>query len=303
MSLALNQTLTTFARGLTQDLLAGSVAEFFAPSVQVPGAIGKYKSFGDADAFQIYNTERAPGADPERIIVSASDTDYNCKPHALETTIDISEREQYGDGDPLGLEQMKIRSLLISTGLAYEKRVIAKAKTLSAVSGVGVWAAGANNPIAEIDAQIAAIATVSGQMPNRLAIGLPAWTIIRNHPEVIKRFPGAALVGVSVGQFASLLLNPSIEIKVGVLSSNANKPGATVSKANMVGSDLFVFLASPAATKDDPSFMKAFKTRTGGIDAVKTYTAPNGLYDGIITMWSEDIQVTGSVCGRRITVS
>lgn len=306
MSTNVNQTLTNYARGLSQDLTAGKLAEFLAPSVIVPAAVGKYKTFADANDFQAYDTARAIGTDPNRIVFAAGDGDYNCKPHALEVTIDKYERDGYGDGDPLGIEQLKVRSLLSSTALAVDLRAIAAAKTLAAVGSVGVWIGTPgkdNDPIAEIDAQIAAIATTTGQMPNRMVIGLPVWQVLRSHPKVLARFPGALLVGLTASQFASLLLNPAIEIKIGMLSSNTGKPGSTVNKVNIAGSEVFIFSASAAPSQYDPSFMKTFKTRTGSVESVRTYTAPNGLYDGVIVDWSEDIQVTSSACARRITVS
>ncbi|MGH8020187.1 MAG: hypothetical protein ACREIA_18300, partial [Opitutaceae bacterium] len=76
---------------------------------------------------------------------------------------------------------------------------------MAAQGGIGVWsgAANANDPVAEIDAQIEALATATGMMPNRMVIGLPAWAIIRHNPQVVARFPGAASVGVTRPQFAS----------------------------------------------------------------------------------------------------
>lgn len=305
MSLVISQTLTNFARGLNQDLQAGSIAGFMCPDVVTGAAVGKYKKFDDYNAFQDYNTARAPGADPTRIRVDASDADFNCKPHALEATVDESERDEWGEGDPLGIQQIKVRTLVTSAKLAKERRILAAAKTVTAVSSKGVWSGGNNNPVNEIDEQIEALATEAGMMPNRIAIGLPAWRIIRGHPEVIKRFPGADKVGVTLEQFASLLLNPAIELKVGILAGNTKKVGDSTGRAkvNLVGSEVFVFLSQDGASKDDPSFMKCFMTRSGNIDSVGTYSAPNGLWDGIITKWSEDVQVTGAACGRRITVS
>lgn len=303
MSVAVNQTLTNFARGLAQDLTGGSIAEFLAPSVLVSGAVGKYKKFDDAAAFEIEDTARALGSDPNIINLTAEDADYNCKPHALEARIDVAEREQYGEGDPLGIEQVKLRMLLSRAATAFEARVIAKARTLSAVSNVGQWSVADNDPVKEIDAQIASIATKTGQLPNALAMGIADWNTVRNHPKVIARFPGAAQVGVTTAQFASLLLNPGIEIKIGTLGRNTAKQGATKNVANIAGGDVFIFVRSGNPTQLDASFMKTFRTRTGGVDTVQKYTAPSGLYDGLITMWSEDIQVVGAACARRITLS
>lgn len=306
MSLVISQTLTNYARGLNQDLNGGSISSFLCPDVVTGGSVGKFKKFDDYNAFQDYATERAPGSDPTRIVVSASDADFNCKPHALEATVDESERDEWGDGDPLGVQQIKVRALVTNARLAKERRIIAKARSLAAVSGKGTnWSTGSGNPCNEIDEQIEALATEAGMMPNRLALGLPAWRIIRSHPEVIKRFPGADKIGVTLDQFASLLLNPAIEIKVGILSGNTKKIGDTAgrTKANLFGAEVFTFLSQDNASKDDPSFMKCFMTRSGNIDSVGTYNAPNGLWQGIITKWTEDVQLTGSACGRRITVS
>ncbi len=305
MSLAVNTTLTNFARGLSQDLTRGSLAEFLSPTVLVAAGTGQYKKFDDAAAFEIEDTTRALGGDPNIINLEASDATYNCKPQALEARIDQKEREDYGEGDPLGIERIKTNILVTRAALAYEARVIAGAKTLAAVGGgVGVWiSAQTNDPVDEVDTQIADIATKTGQMPNRIAISIGVWKALRNHPKVLARFPGAAVVGVTTAQFASLLINPSIEIRVGTLGRNTAKQGASKNIANMLGNELFVFTSSPGATQFDPSFMKTFRTRTGAIDSVITYTAQNGLYDGVITKWSEDIQVTGAACARRITVT
>jgi len=96
----------------------------------------------------------------------------------------------------------------------------AVAGAVAAVGGVGAWSGAANDkdPIAEIDAQIETLATDTGMMPNRMVIGLPAWAAIRHNPQVIARFPGAASVGVTRNQFTSLLLNPDLDIRIGVRS-------------------------------------------------------------------------------------
>lgn len=305
MSLAVSLTLTNFARGLSQDLTRGSLAEFLSPTVLVAAGTGQYKLFADASAFEIEDTSRPLGGDPNIINLEASDATYNCKPQALEARIDQKEREDYGDGDPLGIERIKTNVLVTRAALAYESRVITGAKTLAAVGGgTGVWiSAQTTDPVDEIDTQIADIATKTGQMPNRLAISIGVWKVLRNHPKVLARFPGSSLVGVTTAQFAALLINPNIEIRVGTLGRNTAKQGAAKNIANMLGNELFVFTSSPGATQFDPSFMKTFRTRTGAIDSVSTYTAPNGLYDGLITKWSEDIQVTGAACARRISVT
>jgi hypothetical protein len=300
-----NVTLTNYARGLAQDLKS-SLADFIAPEVVVPAATGQYKSFDDKNAFQILDTSRAVGGPARRLEFAADDPTYNCLPQALEIPIDDHERDEAGKGDPLGIEQAKTQTLVSSAVASHEAKVFdAVAASIAAVGGVGAWSGSGNtdDPIAELDAQIEALATDTGMMPNRMVIGLPAWAAIRHNPQVIARFPGAASVGVTRNQFASLLLNPDIEIRVGVLSRDQNKWGKAKSAKNIVGSELYLFHGNTAPTLYDPSFMKTFRTRRGGVDVVRTYREESSRSDVLAVDWTEDIKVTSNICAKRVTVS
>lgn len=298
-------TLTNYARGLSQDL-SSSLADFIAPEVIVPAATGQFKSFDDKNAFQVLDTSRAVGGPARRLEFAASDPTYNCLPQALEIPIDDHERDESGQGDPLEIEKAKTLTLVSSALVSHEAKVFGSvASSVSPVVGIGGWsgATNDNDPIAEIDAQIEALATDTGMLPNRMVIGLPAWALIRHNPQVIARFPGAASVGVTLAQFASLLLNPDIEIKVGVLSRDENKWGKAKSAKNIVGSELYLFHGRSRPTLYDPSFMKTFRTRRGGVDVVRIYREESSRSDVLAVDWTEDIKVTSAICARRITVT
>lgn len=301
---SLNPTLTNFAVGLAQDM-ARKLAEFISPTVLVGSSVGQYKEFSDKNAFQVYNTARALGGGATRIHFDAADPSYNCQPQALEITVDDAERDAAGDDEenPLRLDEAKITTLLSSTSLSHESQVLAVAKTLTAVADVGEWSNPANDPILEIDAQIEALATDTGLMPNRLAIGLPAWKIIRHHPKVLARMPGAAVQGTTLAQFAGMLLNPGIEIEIGVLSQDRAKFGKAKDAVNLYGAELLLFLASQNPTQYDPSFMKTFTIRRGGVSAVRTYRDESARSDVHAVDWSRDIKKTSAACGRRIVLS
>jgi hypothetical protein len=297
------QTLTNYARGFAQDK-ASALAEFIAPTVPVGSASGRFKSFNDKNAFQILDTARALGGPAKRLEFDASDPTFNCTPQALEVVVDDHERELAGDGDQLGLEQAKVETLVTSATLSHEDKVFAAIKAaVSAVGGVGVWSSASNDPIAEIDAQIEAIALETGMMPNRIVFGLGAWRVFRNHAKVLARQPGASLIGVTAAQAAAVLLNPAMEVRVGVLSKDATKFGATKSASNIVGGEVFVFLGAQSPTLYDPSFAKTFRTRNGGVDAVRMYREDRNRGDVLAVDWSEDIQVVSTSAVRRITLS
>lgn len=298
------QTLTNYARGIAQDR-ASAVASFLAPDVPVGTSSGKFKAFNDKNAFQIVPSERAIGGAARRLEFIASDTDYNCKPQALEIAIDDAERDASGDNDPLGLEQAKLDTLLTSALITHENDVLTAVKAgLSAVASRGSWSdLATDDPIKELDEQIKAIAVDTGTMPNRIVLGINAWYYLRNHAKTLARYPGAAQIGVSLAQFTGMLLNPGIEARVGVLSKDTAKVGATKSAANIVGDEVFIFCASPNPTAYDPSFAKTFRVNRGGVGAVRMYRDERSHSDILSVEWSRDIKVVGSACARRLTIS
>lgn len=298
---SINPTLTNYAQGIAQDR-ASAIADFLAPIVPVPASMGQYKRFNEKNNFQIYNTARGIGGPATRIKFEADDPTYNCKPQALEIAIDDAERAAAGQGDPLGLEQAKIDTLISSVVLAREDKVVTAVKNgLVAVSGKGEWSNAANDPVAELDAVILEIAIATGMMPNAIAFGIGAWQIFRNHPKVIERQPGAALIGLTTDQAMQMLINPGMEMRVGVLSKDSTKWGNTKNAGNIVGAEVFVFLRSRNPTLFDPSFAKTFMSGLGGVTSVREYRdEPHS--DVYIVDYAEDIQVVSTTCARRLSI-
>jgi hypothetical protein len=301
-----NGRLTNYAYGQSQDL-ASALADFLAPQVVVSASIGQYKKYDEKNAFQVYDTARAMGGAAARIKFEATDPTYNCKPQALEITVDDAERDAAGEEAMAqqALDESKVNTVLGAATVSHEDKVLAAIKLgVAAVGGVGAWSVPAtNNPIVEIDAQIKAITIASGMLPNRIAFGIGAWSYFRNHDKVIARFPNAANVGVTKEQASGLFLNPSMQVAIGVLSKDAAKWGNTKSAANIVGDEVFVFFANPAPSIYDPSFAKTFVTRRGSVNAVRTYRDESARSDVHALDWSEDIQVVSTALVKRITVT
>ncbi len=296
------ETLKTYAYGVSQDTNS-AIAEFLAPRVQVGVGSGYYKKFSDKNAFQIYDTARALGGHATRIKFEATDGSFNCRSQALEVAIDDAERNDAGDAQQ-NLEEAKTRTLVISGGVAREKKVVDIVKAgVSAVAGSGKWSDATVDPVLEIDAQIEAISIDTGMMPNAMVIGLGAWRILKNHPMVIKRRPGADNASVDMGVFSSMLLNPSIQIKVGILSRDTTKFGVSKNAVNIVGGEVFLFLRSENPTQYDPGFAKTFSIGASSVEDVYTYREDAARSDILAVDWSEDVQVVSAACARRITLS
>jgi hypothetical protein len=296
-----NGRLTNYAAGLAQDLNS-ALAEFFFPTVRVPQASGQFKKFDEKNAFQVYETSRALGNQPNRIKLESTDPFYNCKPQGLQVAIDDAEKEGAG-ADVALLEESKIKTLLSATTLSHEDKCLSILKAgVSAVGGKGVWSNAGNDPVNEIDEQIEAIATATGMMPNRIAFGIGAWRVFRNHPLVRARQPGAELIGLTPTQAVAMMLNPSMELKVGILSKDTTKFGAAKNATNLVGAEVFLFYGSPTPTQYDPSFAKNFTTLRGSVDAVMTHREEPVL-DVHSVMWSEDPQVVSTSLIKRLTIT
>ncbi len=295
------ETLKTYAFGVAQDVKT-SLADFIAPRVPVGVASGQFKKFSDKNAFQVYDTQRALGGPATRMAFDGTDGVFNCRANALEVAIDDQERDQAGDAES-ALEEAKTRALVINAALAREAKVLALVKSgVSAADGKGVWSDAENDPIDEIDEQIEAIATATGLMPNRMVIGLGAWRVLKNHANVVKRLTGIKS-SVGLADFAAMLLNPQIEIRVGVLSKDSNKFGKAKSATNIVGGEVFLFTGNDNPTQYDPSFAKTFSIGSNSVESVRMYRAENNRSDILAVDWSEDVEVVSAACARRITLS
>ena len=297
------ETLKQYAYGVAQDVKS-ALADFIAPRVPVGVGTGMFKKFDDKNAFQRYDTARAVGGPATRIEFASTDGNFNCEANALEVPIDDQEREKAGDAQS-ALEEAKTRTLVINASLAREKRVFDLVKAnVAAAASKGVWSSDATaNPIDEIDEQIEAIATLTGLMPNRMVIGLGAWRVLKNHANVIARLNGSPDKSVSLDAFAGMLLNPQIEIRVGIMSIDANKTGKAASKSNVVGSEIFLFHGSDNPTQYDPGFAKTFSVGANSVEAVRLYREERNRSDILAVDWSEDVQVVSTICAKRITVS
>ncbi|MFU8894010.1 MAG: hypothetical protein ACNA8L_10315 [Luteolibacter sp.] len=299
----INAHLTNFASGLAQDRSA-SLANFIAPVVPTGLAHGQFKRYSDKNDFQVLDTARAVGGTRKRIEFGADDPFFNCQPQGLETTIDDHERDLAGDGNVINLQEAKVRNLVGASVHSHEKKVFDAVKAAKAATGsVGEWSNAAKDPVDEIDGLIEAIATETGRMPNRIAFGIGAWRIFRNHPKVIARQPGADLIGLRADQAARMMLNPELEIRVGMLSADSAKFGAGKNATNIVGGEVFIFFGSETPDQYDASFAKTFTTRAGMVDSVREYRDERAASDVFYVDWSEDIQVVAAASGRRITLS
>lgn len=307
-SAVLNYQLTTYAQGYMNDLAdTMDLANRLAPQTPVPGTTGQYKKFSDKNSFQVYQTSRVLGGDPTRVEFSATDGTFNCKPQALEITIDQEERRAVGDDNTVGqqlLDQGKIKALMNLTAVAHVNKVVtAVLAALTAVSGRGNWSDPDVDPIDQLDEQLDLLSKEVGSVQNiKLDMDVTAWRTLRNHPKTKARCSGVQVGGISREQLVSLLLIP-VDFKISAIVKNTAALGQTMSKSRVLASEVLLTYSQPNPTLYDPSAFKTFTAGLSSLTAVRSYMAANGFYDGHIIDWSEDIVQTSSTAAKRLTIT
>jgi len=79
--------LKQFAQGAAQSNIM-PVADFLAPTVEVPTSVGRFKKYTEKNRFRIPQTLRAIGGRAAELSFDVSDESYNCNPHALDYPVD-----------------------------------------------------------------------------------------------------------------------------------------------------------------------------------------------------------------------
>jgi hypothetical protein len=156
------------------------------------------------------------------------------------------------------------------------------------------------SPTVNIDKAIEDLANSVGQMPNRLLLNVATFNALRNHTSVVNRLQGVSIAGVTIDMIRSMLLNPNIEIMVSAFVLDTKKPGATSSKANYVGNDIYVFFAETSPSPYDMSWMKTFRMDQRGISAVYQERDWASRSDVFMLDWYEQVLITGSALCRRL---
>jgi hypothetical protein len=306
----LNYQLTTFAQGHMNDLAdARALAERLAPSTPVPGSTGQFKKFNDKNSFLPEDTARALGGDPKLIAFSASDDTYSCKPQALEVRVDQAEIDAAGSGaGALGqqlLREGKVAALLNKAALSHGVQVVtAVLAAVSAQAGRGNWSNPDVDPIAQLDEQLQGLSGDCGSAMNiKLTMDIGAWSALRNHPKVKARCTGVQVGGITRDQLGGLLLFP-VDVFIASLVKDNSGLGLVSNKTRVMPSELLLHYSVPNATLYDPSPFKTFTVGMGSpFSGVRSYQAPNGLWEGHLIDWSRDIQQTSTLAMRRLTIS
>ncbi|CAN5545609.1 hypothetical protein BH09VER1_BH09VER1_24600 [soil metagenome] len=293
--------LTSYAHGIAPDY-SSMLAELMAPQCVAPAAAGHYIKFDDDDAFRYIETRRALGGDMAMIDFPTSSPKFSCDPHALGIPTDKFEYERVGEAGLTMLRESKIRTLVSRNALSREQRVFkAYADGTTAEVGLGDWTDKDVDPIAELNSIVVALATETGRADVHIVIGLNALEQAAKHPKVLARMPGAELASLTAEKLGKMLLIATT-IHVAMIPIVLEKVGKAGNKGIIAGSKVYALISQENPSPFDPSAAKTFTTKKGQVDGVGFVDKPP-FGEVNFMAWSEDIQLTGTKCVKRIDVT
>ena len=303
-TISASPTIREYALGAAQSAIQ-PVADFLAPTVDVPTSVGKFKKYTEKNRFHIPNTVRAIGGRAAEVAFTAEDMDYNCQPHALDYPVDnLEQLEAHQLEDALREGATAVAEI---AALAHEKTVIDKA--LAALSATSkTWNSSAD-PVDDIDSAILAVvkaAKYGSLMGVGVLFGASAWRIFKNHAAVRGRFVvgnrNAKSTATPTDQDAGTLFLATPQVRTSLMVYDANPEGKSESISFLLDSSVIVFARKESPTRRDPSFMKTFRLM-GQWMKPGSYMRDDGRVEVAKFDWSEDVQVVNSAAATLYTVS
>ena len=298
--------LREFAQGAAQSAIM-PVADFLAPTIEVPTSVGRYKKYTEKDRFRIPNTLRSIGGRATELRFEVTDETYNCEPHALDYPVDNLEKLESEDLE----NALREGSVAVAevAALSHEKSVIDAALSAAGAGTAKTWNASAD-PVADIDAAIMDVikaAKYGSLMGVGVLFGASAWVTFKNADKVRGRFVVGASgnggnLAVPTEANAGALFVGTPDVRASYMVYDDSAPGVAENVKFLLDTTVLVFARRPNPTRRDPSFMKTFRLM-GKYMVPSSYMRDDGRVEVAKFDWSEDVRVTNSAAVRRLNVS
>jgi hypothetical protein len=296
--------LKEFAQGAAQSNIM-PVADFLAPTVEVPTSVGRFKKYTEKNRFRIPQTLRAIGGRAAELSFDVSDESYNCNPHALDYPVDNLERLEAGE-----LEDMLREGALSCAevaALAHEKAVIDAALAAVGAGTAKTWNSSAD-PVSDLDDAILSVikaAKYGSLMGVGVLFGTSAWKIFKNSAAVRGRMiSGGSKESLAVPSESTarnlLIGNP--DVRTSYMVYDDAPEGKPEDVKFLLDTAILIFARRANPTRRDPSFMKTFRL-AGQYMVPGSYLREDGRVEVAKFDWSEDVRVTNASAAVRLNIS
>ena len=306
--LSASPTLREYSQGAAQSAIM-PVADFLAPTVEVPTSVGRFKCYTEKHRFHIPDTLRTLGGRASELRFDATDATFNCEPHALDYPVDNLEQLEAD-----GLENMLregATAVAEVAALSHEKSVIDAA--LAAVgAGTGMTWNDAADPISDVDDAILSVikaAKYGSLMGVGILFGASAWKIFKNQAKVRGRFvvgngQGKSGLGLAVPteQSASQMFIGTPDVRTSYMIYDSAPEGKAAGIEFLLDNTVLIFARKDAPSRRDPSFMKTFRLMNKFM-VPGSYMRDDGRVEVAKFDWSEDVKVTNNAACVRLNVA
>jgi len=302
-----NPMLRQFAQGAAQSAIM-PVADFIAPTIEVPTSTGRYKKYTEKNRFHIPSTLRTLGGRASELRFELNDETFNCAPHALDYPVDNLEQLE-----TQGLENM-LREGAVAVAevaaLAHEKSVIDLAVEAVGPGSDLTWNDAAD-PVADIDDAILDVIKAckyGSLMGVGVLFGASAWNMFKNQSKVRGRFVVGSGARTGVGLAVPTQANAgemfigSPEVRTSYMVFDDAAEGIDEDIQFLLGDAILVFARKPQPSRRDPSFMKTFRLMNQFM-VPGSYTRDDGRVEVAKFDWSEDVKVCNSAAAHRLNIA
>ena len=302
--------LREYAQGAAQTAIM-PVADFMAPTIEVPTSVGRFKQYTEKHRFHIPETLRTLGGRATELRFEATDATYNCDPHALDYPVDNLEQLEAD-----GLEDMLregITAVAEVAALSHEASVIGAALEAVGAGTDKTWGASAD-PVADVDDAILSVikaAKYGSLMGVGILFGASAWSIFKNQEKVRGRFVVGNGSGRSNGKLglavptedsAGQMFIGTPQVKTSYMIYDTAPEGIAENVKFLLDSTVLVFARKDAPSRRDPSFMKTFRLMNKFM-VPGSYMRDDGRVEVAKFDWSEDVQVGNAAACVRLNVA
>ena len=300
-ALGTNPVLRNFARDTSQAHIR-KVADFIAPSVEVPTLTGKYKIWDAKHRYKRPNTRRNTDGRATRLGFTASDANYNLEPKALD--FPINNVESLNDEGLMNQAKFGTTLLADAAGLDHEAEVI---ETALAQAGAGTnqnFKADGFDPIDYLDEQIIALMKlVKNGAGIRILMGPTAERLFKNNDKVLARYNGVAkALKVPTREDVSAMLVGSPQIETAMMVQDTAPEGKDENIQFLLDNAILLYACNPVPNTMDASFMKTFRLM-GQWMRPGTYKSEDERDDVLKMDWIEQIVVSNPTAIKRINAT
>lgn len=219
--------LTTVAQGFQN---ADFVGNNLFPVVPVDQRGGKIITFGK-EAFQIYNTGRAPGAKTNRVQFGYAGSNYALEQHSLEGLVPFENMQEANQVPGIDLGRVAVTGVAQIIALRTEKAQADLATNAAnyagtnkaTLAGTSQWSdyTGTSNPSKDIATAIEAVRSKIGKRPNTVVLGPLVFAALKNHPAILDRIKYTGRDAATTELLASLWNVKSVVVGDAVWADDA----------------------------------------------------------------------------------